>query len=217
MTTFRFDDKTYEVDPEGFLLDSARWDEDFALGMAPRVKIHDGLTERHWCVIKFIRACFEQTCECPVIYRACRIAEIDLAEFERLFPTGFLRGACKLAGLTYKEGLLGHAVLAEAVDDVGLIIDKVYRVDARGYLTDPYDWDRQFALFKAFELKMSQPLTEEHWQIIHFLRDSYTRGYTVPSIFEACRVNGIGLDDLERLFPDGYYRSAVKIAGLRVR
>ena len=34
---------------------------------------------------------------------------------------------------------------------------------------------------------------------------------------ETCEANDIDIDELEQLFPDGYHRGAVKIAGLRLR
>jgi tRNA 2-thiouridine synthesizing protein E len=60
-------------------------------------------------------------------------------------------------------------------------------------------------------------LSESHWNIIHFLRDRFVKNGTVPTVYETCGDNGIDLEELERLFPDGYHRGAVKIAGLRVR
>ena len=34
---------------------------------------------------------------------------------------------------------------------------------------------------------------------------------------ETCEANDIDLDELEQLFPDGYHRGVIKIAGLRLR
>ena len=59
-------------------------------------------------------------------------------------------------------------------------------------------------------------LTEEHWRVLRFLRDGFARTGVVPTIYESCDANGLELDDLERLFPDGYHRGVVKLAGLRV-
>ena len=59
-------------------------------------------------------------------------------------------------------------------------------------------------------------LTDKHWQIINFLRKSFEKNNMVPTIYETCEANGIDLEELEKLFPDGYHRGAVKIAGLRV-
>jgi len=95
--------------------------------------------------------------------------------------------------------------------------DRVYRVDARGFLVDPYDWDEAFAMHKAFELRMPEGLTERHWEILGYLRERFERTRAVPTVYETCEAHRMTLDDLEGLFPDGYHRGAVKLAGLRVR
>jgi tRNA 2-thiouridine synthesizing protein E len=211
----------YSVDAEGFLLDSDRWDENFAERMAPEVKIPHGLTPEHWKVIRFIRERFKQNRACPLVYETCRANGLHLKDLKALFPTGYLRGACKLAGITYKErfidyygeegpGLRGERVRPESDQ-------KVYRVDLRGFLVDPADWDESFAVYKAQEMKMREGLTDKHWKIISFLRDSFNRNGVVPTVYETCEANQIELDELERLFPDGYHRGAVRIAGLKGR
>jgi tRNA 2-thiouridine synthesizing protein E len=97
-------------------------------------------------------------------------------------------------------------------------VEKTYTVDVRGFLVDPDEWDGCYAVCKAFDLKIpGGKLTREHWRIIRFLRESFRKNKYVPPVYETCEKNGIGLEELERLFPDGYHRGAVKIAGLRVR
>jgi len=66
-------------------------------------------------------------------------------------------------------------------------------------------------------MKVPGGLTDAHWTVIRFLRDDFVKRGAVPTVIECCEANGIGLDDLERLFPDGYHRGVLKIAGLRVR
>jgi sulfur relay (sulfurtransferase) DsrC/TusE family protein len=60
-------------------------------------------------------------------------------------------------------------------------------------------------------------LGDKHWQIIKYLRERYEKDKEVPTVYETCEENNIELEELEQLFPDGYHRGAVKIAGLRVR
>jgi tRNA 2-thiouridine synthesizing protein E len=62
---------------------------------------------------------------------------------------------------------------------------------------------------------MPGKLTEKHWQVIRFLRDEFAKTGKVPTVFDTCSRNQIEIDELERLFPDGYHRGAVKLAGLR--
>jgi len=218
MTSFTFKDKAYEVDSEGFLMDFGAWDEDFAEGMAPRLEIPHGLTKEHWDVIHYIRNTFRQLGKCPLVYQACRHNGLRLKELKNLFPTGYLRGACKLAGITYKEGYIEYAWLPPTAEDMAPVsMDKTYQVDLRGFLANPADWDEAFAIYKAYEMKMPESLTARHWRVIRFLRDTYNKNYVVPTVYETCEANRIDIEELERLFPDGYHRGAVKLAGLRVR
>ena len=94
--------------------------------------------------------------------------------------------------------------------------EKVYRVDVFGFLVDSGDWDEDFAVAKALEMKVPGGLTKKHRKVIKYLRDSFEKEKIVPTVIECCEANDIGLDDLEKLFPDGYQGGAVKMAGLRV-
>jgi TusE/DsrC/DsvC family sulfur relay protein len=214
-------DQIYSIDSEGFLLDYDRWNEDFAERMAPEVKIPGGLTQKHWKVIRFIRERFKQNRACPLLYETCRANGLTLKDLKALFPTGYLRGACKLAGITYKErfidyyGEKGAEFRGEGLRPESE--EKVYHVNVRGFLMDPAQWDQNFAIHKAHEMKMREGLSDEHWKIIHFLREYFKQNGLVPSVYETCEANQIELDKLERLFPDGYHRGAVKIAGLQAR
>jgi len=219
MVNFSFKDKTYEVDEYNFLLDFHSWDEDFAQGIATRLKMTERLTKEHWDVINSIRNTFKETGRCPIVYEVCRMNGLNRWELKALFPTGYLRGACKIAGITYKEGYLGQTYLPVSADDVNIVTaNKSYQVDVRGFLVNPDDWDEYYAAHRAYDMKIpGGKLTGKHWQIIKFLRDSYARNKTIPTIYETCDQNSIDLDELEKLFPDGYHRGAVKIAGLRAR
>lgn len=218
MGTFTFGNKTYQVDTEEFLSDFREWDENFARGMAPRVGIISGLSEDHWKIIHFIRDTYQRTGKCPLVYETCRTNRLHLQELKKLFPAGYLRGACKLAGITYKEGYLDQSWLEDFAERVteGAKAQKTYEITLEGFLVNPYDWDERFALYRAHEMKMPK-LTEKHWEVIRFLRSSFEKNNLVPTVYDTCEAVGIDLDELQQLFPDGYHRGAVKIAGLRVR
>lgn len=219
MKIFDYKEKTYKVDWEGFLADFQSWDEDFARGMAVQLEIPRGLTKEHWDVINYIRNSFKQTGRCPLVYETCRMNGLRRRELKKLFPTGYLRGACKLAGITYREGFLGQSHLPATAEDLNIIsVDKSYEVDVRGFLLNPDHWDEYYAAYRAYDMKIpGGKLTEKHWQIIKFLRKTFRKTRQVPTVYETCEANQIDLEELERLFPDGYHRGAVKIAGLRVR
>ena len=94
---------------------------------------------------------------------------------------------------------------------------KTYLVDQYGFLMKASEWDEDYAIRKAEEMKMPGMLSDKHWQIIHFLREQYKRTGVVPTVYDCCESNNIELEDMEKLFPDGYQRGAVKLSGLRVR
>lgn len=215
MPTLSGPTKEFEVDDQGFLTDSRTWDESFARLLAPRVGIPDGLTDRHWTIIHFIRQSAAEIGRCPLVYQTCKMNNLRLAELRQLFPTGYLRGACRLAGLTYADAPPGAA---DRFDDEIPRSDqkRSYEVDAHGFLIDADAWDDAFASGKAEELGMDI-LSDESWKIVFWLRHEYQISGRVPTVYETCEAHGLEFRDLENLFPTGYHRGAIKISGLRVR
>lgn len=217
MGCFVYRGKKYKVDSQGFLKNPSEWDENFAMGMAPRLKIPDGLTESHWKVIYFIRNTFEIMNRCPLVYVACRENKLGLGNLKKLFPTGYLRGACKLAGVTFRDVFIQKYWLEGNIEHIEFNYkNKTYKTDVHGFLLNCDDWDENYAVSKAYEMKMQEYLTREHWDIIYYLREEYKKTNEIPTIYKTCEDNKIDLSELEGLFPDGYHRGAVKIAGLRV-
>jgi len=87
-------------------------------------------------------------------------------------------------------------------------------VDLFGSLVDFTEWDEDYAARRAWEMNMKTGLTDMHWQVILFLRDSYAKNNKIPTIYECCNAAEIDFDEFAELFPTGYHRGAVKIAGL---
>lgn len=217
MGTFSFGDRTYNLDTEEYLSDFAEWDENFARGMAPKVGIVAGLSDDHWKVIHFIQDSFKASGKCPLVYETARVNRLHVQELKKLFPAGYLRGACKLAGITYKEGYLDQAWVEDFAEKFAAgTEEKTYEINVHGFLVNPYQWDRKYAVYRAWEMKMPK-LTDKHWEIINILRDGFEKNNLVPTLYDTCEACGIDLEELQKLFPDGYHRGAVKIAGLRVR
>jgi tRNA 2-thiouridine synthesizing protein E len=211
--------KKFDLDVDGFLVDPQKWDPALAEQLAPQMGIADGLTKEHWDVINYIRRAYEKTGKCPNLFETCREINLRRAELKRLFPKGYMRGACKLAGISYKEAYLGADYLEHSAVDLHAIAQRQeYRVDVRGFLVDPDEWDEHYAGHRAFEMKIpGGKLTKMHWQIIRYLRTTFYKTGKVPTAAETCEANDLEIGELEALFPDGYHRGAVKIAGLRVR
>jgi len=226
MKTIGFGKKKYQVDGSGFLLNRDQWNETFAEGLAPDLKI-PYLTEDHWKVLHFIRNYCKGEGKCPLVYETCRANDLRIKDLQRLFPTGYQRGACKLAGITYKDSypeflLVPGGQKAEESESAPAPArsfdpaDKTYQVNVHGFLVHPEEWDERYAFIKSLEMGYPQGLTEQHWKIIYFLRNRFSKTGTVPTVFEVCEANGLELEDMEKLFPHGYHRGAVKLAGLHM-
>lgn len=87
------------------------------------------------------------------------------------------------------------------------------QLDADGFLIALKEWNEEIAqvLAEGEGLKLS----ETHWRVIHFLRDSYANSKTVPSMREIRQATGLSVRDLFQLFPaGGPLMQGVKIAGL---
>ena len=200
MPKLRLLGKSYSVDDDGFLEDMATWDEDFARGLAPELGIPGGLTDAHWQVIRFIRDSHARTGQSPMVYETCKQHGLSLSGLRELFPTGHWRGACKLAGISW---LCPRPVR------------KTYHIDPHGHLLDYREWDRSFAELIAHDLDMGA-MTSRHWEILEHLRDAYVQTGRVPTVYETCDALAIDLEELAELFPSGYQRGAVRMAGLRL-
>jgi len=92
--------------------------------------------------------------------------------------------------------------------------------DNEGFLLDPGDWNPGVATALAAEAGVE--LTDAHWQVIDFIRDSYESSEVVPEARKLLRhlKSTLGPEHATRryvygLFPTGYGQTACKIAGMR--
>ncbi|MHC4777388.1 MAG: TusE/DsrC/DsvC family sulfur relay protein [Planctomycetota bacterium] len=93
---------TYRLDERGFLDPPGQWDESFAEGMAKELGLTEGLSLEHWKVIYHLRKAFLQGRQIPAIFFACVEVKIPLRKMKSLFPMGYLRGACRMAGISFR-------------------------------------------------------------------------------------------------------------------
>lgn len=219
MRAFEFRGRRYESDESGFPHDSQKWDEDFAREAAVGTGIAGSLSEFHWGVISLIRDRLAVTGKCPRVRDIRRAQHLHIACLKRLFPTGYLRGAYRLADVACGDWEIYRSSFPKnrPTKVSSLLRRATYRVDILGFLVDPSEWDEGYAISRAGEMKMVQELTEVHWKIIGFLRACFLRDGKIPTVGDTCEANGISTEDIERLFPDGYRHGAVKIAGLPSR
>ncbi len=90
--------------------------------------------------------------------------------------------------------------------------------DAEGYLVEPGDWSEDVALALAQGENIA--MTDEHWDVVRFMRDYYDEHQVAADARFAIRhlAERVGRDAQKRLFvlfPYGYVKQACKIAGMR--
>lgn len=96
---------------------------------------------------------------------------------------------------------------------------KTYETDEEGYLVNLSDWSEEVAQYLAQQEGVT--LTENHWEVINFLRDYYNEFQIAPAVRVLTKAIGkkLGADKgnsqyLYELFPYGPAKQACKIAGL---
>ncbi|MHC5036915.1 MAG: TusE/DsrC/DsvC family sulfur relay protein [Planctomycetota bacterium] len=99
--SIKIEGSLYRLDNRGFLDPPGQWDETFAEGMARETGIQGGLTPEHWRFIQYLRKAFLLERTVPAIFHACAENKMRLDRFRSLFPAGYLRGACRIAGVNY--------------------------------------------------------------------------------------------------------------------
>lgn len=94
-----------------------------------------------------------------------------------------------------------------------------YEVDEEGYLANLNDWNPEVAEYMAKEDDCE--LTENHWEVINFLREYYDEYQIAPAVRVLTKAIGkkLGPDKgnskyLYELFPYGPAKQACKYAGL---
>ncbi|MEJ2106209.1 MAG: TusE/DsrC/DsvC family sulfur relay protein [Acidiferrobacteraceae bacterium] len=99
------------------------------------------------------------------------------------------------------------------------VAGKSIEVDEEGYLADRNDWNEEVAkvMAKADDCELS----ENHWEVINFLREYYDEYQIAPAVRVLTKAIGkkLGPDKgnskyLYELFPYGPAKQACKYAGL---
>ncbi len=104
MLAIEIDGRTIDTDDEGYLVDPADWNGAIAEELARRENLQLG--PLHWQVIEFMRRYLDQRQIAPDARYVIRhlAEEVGLGEEARaklfeLFPYGYVRQACKIAGM----------------------------------------------------------------------------------------------------------------------
>jgi dissimilatory sulfite reductase related protein len=90
---------------------------------------------------------------------------------------------------------------------------KTLALDADGHLANMNDWNEDVAREIATQDGIPT-LTPQHWTVINFMRQVFTKEGDAPTIRRLTKESGIDTKTLYQLFPKGPAKRAAKIAGL---
>jgi dissimilatory sulfite reductase related protein len=90
---------------------------------------------------------------------------------------------------------------------------KVYDVDEDGFLQDPDLWNDEVAR-DFMSTEGITELTDDHWKVIHYIRNYYLQFGIAPMVRKVCKQTGFTLKEIYNLFPSGPAKGACKLAGL---
>ena len=93
-------------------------------------------------------------------------------------------------------------------------VEAEHKVDELGLLRDFEKWNERFAHWVVRNWNLPEGLTEEHWKLVHYLRDYYLKFGIAPMIRKLCKETGFPLKKVYELFPSGPAKGACKVAGL---
>ena len=91
---------------------------------------------------------------------------------------------------------------------------KKIQLNEDGFLVNPGEWDIEAAKVLAKTEEGLDELTEEHWTVIHYIRDYYIEKDMAPMVRKVCKNTGFPLKHIFELFPSGPAKGACKLAGL---
>jgi TusE/DsrC/DsvC family sulfur relay protein len=86
-------------------------------------------------------------------------------------------------------------------------------VDAEGFFVDPEQWSEDLVPALAAREGIDD-LTDEHWQVVRFMREQWQTTGAGPSVRALSKTSGVPIKRLYELFPKGPAKTAAKIAGI---
>ena len=105
MPTATYAEHTVTVNDEGFFVDPGEWTEQ----MAPELAREAGLgklTDRHWQVVRFMRAEYAAKGTGPTVRTLGKTSGVGVKELYELFPKGPAKLAAKIAGIPKPRGCI---------------------------------------------------------------------------------------------------------------
>ena len=223
----------FETLTDGRLANLSDWNEAVAKELASLDNIT--LSDDHWTVINAMRDYYKEFNVSPVnkllkrdLNRRTHSDQFNEDFLNKLFPNGVLVQGSKIAGIPrpYLDAELErNTYQTKATKNITHFVDsfefdgKKYEVTPLGNLIDLHRWNSHIANFMA--KKEGIELTEEHWEVINFLREFYfTYGISpmvkiiIKEIAEEIGKERASKEYLYHLFPKGPARQGSRIAGL---
>ena len=105
MSIRTINNKSIDVDAEGFLTNYKDWDLEVAKVLAAEEGI-PALTDRHLAVVNFMRQEFAAKGDGPSIRRLTKESGVPTKELYELFPRGPAKKAAKIAGIKKPHGCI---------------------------------------------------------------------------------------------------------------
>ena len=225
----------FEVIIDGRLANLGEWNETVARELADRDDINLG--EDHWCVINEMRDYYHEFNVSPVrkllkrdLLRRTKSDRFNDDYLAKLFPGDVLLQGSKIAGVpvphldielersTYQAKAAPAPSVAHFVNSFEFEGEQ-YAVTPVGNLVDLHRWNSHVANFMAE--KEGIELSENHWEVLNFLREFYFTYGVSPMVKIIMRymAEDIGpehasKEHLYHLFPKGPARQGSRIAGL---
>lgn len=233
MSTLTAHDTSIELLADGRLANLSDWNEEVAKELAR----HDGLTltSDHWEVINAMRAYYQEYNVSPVMKLLKKSLRAKFGNekasddhLRGLFPGGVLVQGSRIAGIPipYLDAELeretyGHTVAAKSSPH-GAEFEfegRKFAVTVHGNLVDLHRWSEDLAAFMAE--KEGIILTDDHWEVLEFLRKFYFEYGVAPMVrilmshmAEELSPEVASREYLYGLFPQGPSRQGSRIAGL---
>ena len=91
---------------------------------------------------------------------------------------------------------------------------KQVEVNEEGFLSNPEEWDKEIAEVLAKVEEGIENLTDDHWEVINYIRNYYLEKNLAPMVRKVCKNTGFQLKYIYELFPSGPAKGACKVAGL---
>lgn len=102
MPTNTLNNRSFDVDAEGFFTDRDQWSEELAVDLAALIGVT--MDEEHWAPIRFMRKDAAEKGVTPTLRRLQTVGGFDIKDLYRLYPGKPAKKMAWLAGLRKPVG-----------------------------------------------------------------------------------------------------------------